>query len=290
MGFGLRIGGYQGAQSIHTRAVGDLIADLNQPPAEPVDVAFRKNVTEDGHQAVDLLKMVAGDDLDICYFSSSYLTSQIASLSQFEIPFASRDRTEFYAMLDGPKGRQAQADAAELSPYVILGFWDNGIRNISNRRHEIHGPADCAGLRIRTLKNAYHQDVFRAMGFEPRAIDVRDLPGAVVSGEVDAQENPLTNILNFELHKVHRFITLTGHFFGVALLLCNRARYESWPDDMRQRIDRAVAVATANQRRYAAAEDARCVEVLKADGVTITELTAAERAAFQAAVAGVERH
>ena len=60
------------------------------------------------------------------------------------------------------------------------------------------------------------------------AIDVRDLPDAVASGKVDAQENPLTNIYNFGLHKTHRTITLTGHLLGVALVLFNREAVEGW--------------------------------------------------------------
>jgi C4-dicarboxylate-binding protein DctP len=114
---------------------------------------------------------------------------------------------------------------------------------------------------------------------------VKELAAAVRDGRVDAQENPLTNILNFDLHQTHRFLTLTNHFFGVALVLCNRARLERWPDDVRAAVPEAIAEATAAQRRFAAEDDESCLATLRADGVEIIGADAFDRAAFLAAVA-----
>lgn len=283
MTINLRIGGYQGPNSVHSRAMNDLIAHLHgREQAGQID--FRMNVTEDGQAAADLPRMVGAGDLDLCYFSSSYLTSQIPAMNSFEMPFGSGDRDQFYALLDGSAGQHARDEAAALSPYVVLGLWDNGVRHISNRGAAIRSPSDCEGLRIRTLDNAFHQSVFRALGFTPQTIDVRDLANAVATGEVDAQENPLTNIVNFDLHKYHRYVTLTAHFFGVALLLCNRTTYANWSGEQKRVMEDAASHATSCQRRHATEEDDRCLEVLKDDGVQITELTLKERTAFVAAV------
>ena len=103
------------------------------------------------------------------------------------------------------------------------------------------------------------------------------------SGEVDAQENPLTNIYNFDLHKTHRVITLTGHLLGVALVLFNRQTVEGWPPDVRAAVEAAVAEATIAQRRFAEDDDTICAKALRDDGVTLVELTQAERAAFETA-------
>ena len=68
-------------------------------------------------------------------------------------------------------------------------------------------------------------------GFVPVRLDVKELRGAVENGTVDAQENPLTNTYNFDIHKHHRYITLSGHFFGVATLLCHNPTFQAWPVD-----------------------------------------------------------
>jgi len=119
---------------------------------------------------------------------------------------------------------------------------------------------------------------------------VRDLPDAVASGRVDAQENPLTNIYNFDLHKTHRVITLTGHLLGVALVLFNKKTVENWPPEIRAAVETAVIEATAEQRRFAEEDDEICAKALAADGVTLIELTDDERAAFaDAAKAEVDK-
>src|SRR5262249_46352675 len=157
--------------------------------------------------------------------SSSYLAGRVPSLRLLDLPFLVSDRARAYEALDGPLGDRLAADIAGVTGYRVLGFWDNGFRHFSNRLRPIRHPRACRGLRIRTLDNELHQQVFRQLGFEPVTIDVKDLPAAVASGQIDAQENPLTNTLNFALHRTHRHISLTSHFFGVALLLVNREHF-----------------------------------------------------------------
>jgi TRAP-type transport system periplasmic protein len=148
----------------------------------------------------------------------------------------------------------------------------------------IRVPADCVGLRLRTLDNAQHQTAFRRLGFLPHFVDVADLPHAVAHGEVDAQENPLTNMVNFNLHAHHRHVSLTGHLVGIAPLLINRARYDRLPDDLRAILRMAARESETTQRKLAIAEDAACLDVLAAAGVHIVPPDEIDRQAFRAAV------
>ncbi|MGH6912817.1 MAG: TRAP transporter substrate-binding protein DctP, partial [Geminicoccales bacterium] len=183
--------------------------------------------------------------------------------------------------------RRIAEAVAGATGYLVLGAWDNGLRHISNRVRPIRHPDDCRGLWIRTLDNALHREVFRALGFEPVTIDVRHLARAVADGAVDAQENPLTNLVNFGLHHSHRHVSLTGHFLGVALVLANRERFAGWPAHVREAVLQAIAEATCAQRRLAVEEDAACLARLRADGVELVPAEAIDRAAFAAAVADI---
>jgi TRAP-type C4-dicarboxylate transport system substrate-binding protein len=281
----LRCGGYQGAASVHTRGLWELAGALGG--ADGIAVELIPNVTEQGHKAADLLAMVERGELDLCYFSSSYLGDRVPALRALDLPFVIQDRDHAYRLLDGALGARLTDAIAGSTGYRLLASWDNGFRHITNRIRPIHAPRDCAGLSIRTVDSALHQEIFRALGFEPRAIDVKDLVQAVASGAVDAQENPLTNTVNFGLQQSHRHISLTAHFFGVALLLANRDAAARWPAPARRAIERAVAAATAAQRGFAAAEDATCLARLTADGCAIVGPDAIDFAAFEAAVAPI---
>jgi TRAP-type C4-dicarboxylate transport system substrate-binding protein len=79
-----------------------------------------------------------------------------------------------------------------------------------------------------------------------RAVPRRTLP---------AQENPLTNTFHFGVQKLHRYITLTGHFFGSSALICNAKLYESWPQDVQRAVRHGRAGGDRYQHKLAAEED-----------------------------------
>ena len=282
----LRCGGYQGEDSVHTRALHVLAAEIGRA-SSGVEVALTPNITEQGHKASDLLVLVESGDLDLCYFSSSYLAGRVPSLRVLDLPFLVTDRQRAYRALDADLGSRLADDIGRATGFRVLAFWDNGFRHFSNRLRPIRHPRDCQGMKIRTLDNALHQQVFRALGFEPVTIDVKDMPAAIASGAVDAQENPLTNTLNFGLHRTHRHISMTSHFFGAALVLVNRALFDSWSADARRLVGDAVAAATRAQRGFAARDDVDCLARLQADGCEIVSTDAVDRPAFEAAVAQI---
>ncbi|WP_434055218.1 MAG: TRAP transporter substrate-binding protein DctP [Roseibium sp.] len=275
----VRFGGYQGDKSVHTRGGRALAQALARASNGAASLEFDENIVERGHKAADLLSMTENGDLDGCYFSSSYLAKRVPELGVFDQHFVVPDRRRAYALLDGELGERLKREVSAATGYTVLGYWDNGLRHISSRS-PIRAPDDCTGRRLRTLANEDHQRVFRSLGFDPRAIDVRDLPAAVADGRVDAQENPLTNIYNFDLHKTHRSITLTRHLLGVALVLFRTKTVESWPVEIRESVKAAVAEATFAQRGFAEEDDDICRRALEEDGVEIIDLNETERARF----------
>ena len=281
----ITMGGYQPPASVHNRAAEVLGRKLGERLGNSVNFDFDGNVVASrGVKAVDLPVMVEAGELSMCYFASSYLTEKVPGLGIFDLPFVVEDRAKVYAALDGALGAFFKAKFRENSEMRVLGFWDTGFRHFSNGVRAIRGPEDCAGLSIRTMSSDLHQQTFRLLGFEPTFVDVRDLVEAAKSGRIDAQENPLTNTYNFGTHRYHRHITLSGHFYGMALVLANNAQFESWPDAVRDAIAEGMAMATAEQRKLAQAEDADILGKMDPAENEIVHLTDAERAAFKAAV------
>jgi C4-dicarboxylate-binding protein DctP len=280
----LHFAGYQPARSVHTRALHALRDAVARRAGDALTIEVTDSIIAAGHKAADLLDMVESGDLDGCYFNSSYLAARVPALGVFDQPFQAGSRETVFADLDGDTGAALATHIAAATGFRLLGWWDNGIRHISNALRPIRGPADCAGLRLRTLDNAWHQAAFRRLGFIPAFIDVADLPRAVAEHQVDAQENPLTNIVNFNLHVHHRHLSLTGHLLGIALLLVNRARYQALPAGSRDALDAAARESTAQQRILAVAEDAACLRLLADAAVAIVGPDEIDMAAFAAAV------
>jgi|SRR5262245_22504543 len=285
----VRIAGYQAEASILTRAIRRLATSLASIDGAGCQVDVIRDVTARGARATDLLAMVERGEVEACYFAASYLAGRVPSLGAFDKHFPGADRMRLYADLDGESGARLAGELEGGTGYKLLGFWDNGMRHISNRMRPIRHPDDCRGLSIRTLDNATYQRVLAAVGFRPLVIDVKDLMRAVETGQVDAQENPLTNTVNFGLHKTHRHLSLTSHFHGVALLLANRAWFVGLPSAVQHGVLAAAADATAAQRQWAIEEDALCLERLKGEGVRIVPAEEIDFTAFRAAVDAATR-
>lgn len=280
----IRFGGYQPAASVHTRAAHVLGQALASRLGQGVRFDLDADIVAAGHKAADLLTMVESGRLTMCYFSASYLAERVPEYALLDLPFLFTERAKAHAVLDGPLGHLLADRLAAQTGFRLLGFWDNGFRHLSNAVRPIRTPADCTGLRLRTQPSALHGHIFRLLGFEPVALDVKELIAQVQSGAVDAQENPLTTLYNFGLHRYHRYITLSGHLFGAAALLCHNASYATWDAEMRQALHQAVAAATTAQRQFAAAADDEVLAHLHPEQNDIVRLTDAERWLFIQAV------
>jgi TRAP-type C4-dicarboxylate transport system substrate-binding protein len=285
----LHFAGYQPARSVHTRALHALRDSVASRADGALSITVTDSIVAAGRKAADLLSMVENGDLDGCYFTSSYLAARVPALGAFDQPFQAGARETVFAGLDGDAGPALAERVAAATTYRVLGWWDNGIRHISNAVRPIRSPADCVGLRLRTLDNAQHQAAFRRLGFQPTFIDVADLSRAVAERSIDAQENPLTNLVNFNLHAHHRHVSLTGHLLGIALLLVNRARYDALPDASLRALDAAASESEVHQRALATAEDAECLRLLVAAGVTVIGPDAIDLQGFRTAVGAQAR-
>ena len=74
-----------------------------------------------------------------------------------------QDSTAAFKVLEGPIGEELAQRFAKVQ-MVPLGWWDNGIRHITNSKRPIVKPADLKGLKIRTPPDPMTIDIFQALG------------------------------------------------------------------------------------------------------------------------------
>ncbi|HSN41791.1 MAG TPA: TRAP transporter substrate-binding protein DctP [Burkholderiales bacterium] len=280
----IRFGGYQKPASVHTRAA----VRFGEALAEKLGNRIRFELVGDilalGRKSGDLPRMVESGELSLCYISTVRFTHAVPEFRLLELPFVVPDRGTACRALDAGLGDLLRNRMREATPFRLLGLWDNGFRHLSNKVRPIRAPGDCRGLRIRTQMSQLHAEAFRALGFEPIPADIREFVEEIATDRFQAQDNPLTNIYNFGVHTHHRYITLSGHFFGASALICNAGHYCNWPPEVQAAVDVAAAEATALQRRLAAAEDDAILAKLDPRHNGIIRLGDAERAAFVRAV------
>jgi TRAP-type transport system periplasmic protein len=280
----IKFGGYQAPASIHNRAAARFGQLLEERLGDDVAFELIGSILKLGRPSGDLVPMVEGGELSFCYMSTVRFSRAAPELRLLELPFVVTERGAAFGALDGEYGEIARQRVSDTTPCRLLGYWDNGFRHLSTRVRPIRSPEDCRGIRIRTQMSELHGEVFRALGFEPIAADVKEFVEQIGGDRFQAQDNPLTNIYNFGVHHHHRYITLSSHFWGASALACNAAHYRSWPRDVQAAVDAAAREATAYQRQLAAAEDAQILSKLDPARNEVIRLSDDERAAFVRAV------
>jgi TRAP-type transport system periplasmic protein len=139
--------------------------------------------------------------------SASALVPEIAVLG---LPFLFKDSAAAFKVLEGKAGEELDQRFSKVGMRA-LGWWDNGIRNISNSKRPIVEPDDLKGLKIRTPPDPMTIDIFQALGAATQQISFGELYIALQQGVVDGQENPLVNINSSKLYEVQKYISISGH-------------------------------------------------------------------------------
>jgi TRAP-type C4-dicarboxylate transport system substrate-binding protein len=281
----IRMGGYGPASTGFSRAL-KLIGDrLTGEFGERVEVKYVWNIMEFGYKAEDILWLVEHGLLTLGYQSSSYLSDRVPELGFVDLPFLFPDTRTARAAMDGTLGATLARRIEAQANYRILGWFENGFRHISNRLRPVRRPADLAGMRVRVLPSKVQERTFALLGAVPMRMDLTQAIRMIGAGEIDAQENPLTNTVTYGVHKFHRFHTLSNHFYISRPIFVHRPTFDAWPDDLKRAMREAVTAAVAVQRDLHEREEEDARRAIEAERCEVVALSAAQHAAFAAAVA-----
>lgn len=221
--------------------------------------------------------------IDMSANSQGAVANAVPEYAAFGLPFLFASPAAAFRLLDGPLGRDL-AERSAARGLVLLGVWDNGIRQMTNSRRPITRVEDLRGLKMRVPPDAMLVDIMQALGAEVQQIRFAELYVALRQGVVDGQENPLVNIHASKLYEVQRHLAMTNHQFQVTPFLMGQRTWERLSEADRRVVQEAAAEATALQRRLSREADERLLAELKTKGM---QVTTPDRATFVAATASV---
>jgi tripartite ATP-independent transporter DctP family solute receptor len=280
----IRMGGYGPATTGFSKALKFIGDRLAQQFGDRIDVKYVWNVMDFGYRAEDILWLVESGVLTLGYQSSSYLTDRVPELGFVDLPFLFSKNETARAGVDGKLGAFLAQKIESQVNYRILGWYENGFRQLSNKLRTVRTPADLTGMRIRVLPSEVQARTFELLGAVPLRWDLTEAIAAIKAGTIDAQENPFANTVTYGVHTFHRYHSVTNHFYISRPIFLHRASFDAWPEDLQGAMREAVAASVAYQRGLAIEEDKSARQAILDQGCEIAELTAQERAAFANAV------
>jgi tripartite ATP-independent transporter DctP family solute receptor len=239
---------------------------------------FELEIPFTGGSEMEALLRVRSGELDMVSVTT-YVAGALLPLAQLlDLPFVFSDRESAHRVIDGPLGQQILGSFESFGLHG-LAFFENGMRHFTNNLHPIRRPADMRKMRVRIQDSVVYLALMHALGASPKVIPFQDLYRSLKAHEVDAQENPLANMLGARVYEVQRYLSLTAHTYNTQIVLGNVERWRSLPAEDREIIAGAFAEATAYHRRVAAEDEMHAISELRKH-LEIHELLPDEREDF----------
>ena len=281
----ITMGGYGPPSTTCSRGMKVMGDTVTAQFGSDVTVHYVWNVMDFGYKGADLLWMAEDGVLSLVYQSTSYLADRVPELDFADLPFLFDGVAQARAAMDGALGAWMTRKIEERIPgYRVLGYFENGYRHISNQLHPVHTLADLKDMKVRLMPGEIHRRSFELMGAVSCPLDLKPGLEAVVSGAVDAQENPFANTVDYGAHKVHRYHTQSAHCYLSRGIYMNRAQFDRWPKELQDSMRAAARKAVLAQRELAVVEETAARKTIEAAGGEVVELTPEARSAFVQAV------
>ena len=227
------------------------------------------------------LEMVQSGVIDISLESSILLSLIEKRMSVFSLPWLFDDYDEANRILDGPLGRE-MLDTLPDKGLVGLAYGANGFRQITTSRNPIRTPEDIADMKVRVPGIKMYVDIFKLLGADPSSMNFGELFTALAQKTMDGQENPVSVIHSSRLHEVQQYLTVWNYSYDPIILCINKRLWESLDPATQDIFADCAREAMRYERDLVANSEPAVLDSLRAEGMTVTELSGDELWAFKA--------
>jgi C4-dicarboxylate-binding protein DctP len=199
--------------------------------------------------AKELEALLLGD-VQLIAPSLSKFDRYTKKIQLFDLPFLFDDIAAVDRFQSGPQG-QALLTSMKNRGLIGLGYWHNGMKQLSTNKDKLTRPEDAKGLKFRIQASDVLEAQFRALGANPQKMAFAEVYQALQTGVVDGQENTWSNIYSQKFHEVQKTIAETNHGVIDYMVVANAKWWDGLPADIRKGLSEAMAEATAYANKLA---------------------------------------
>ena len=230
-------------------------------------------------------EMVVAGQLEI---NNTSTVGYVPELGIFDIPFLFADEAEADKVLASEVGDYLNAKLADKG-IINLAWNENGFRELTNSKHAVATVADVAGLKIRTMENKFHQELWNSLGATATPMSSSELYTALEQGTVDGEENPVANFYSYQFQEVQKYITMSNHIYSPFLFDMSKKIWDTYDADTQAILTEAAKAFGEEEKkinRQAAADNLQsCIDDY---GMEVTYLTDDAKAEFVAKTAHIQ--
>lgn len=198
----------------------------------------------------------------------------------FNFPFLFPNEEVAFAFMDGEQGDYITQKIIDDTGIRVLCYYDMGFRHLTTKNTPVHTAADMQGLKLRTQNDPYQIAAMEALGAAVTTVAYSELFSALQQGLVDAQENPLSNIVVNKYYEVQNYLTLTGHTYTLTTMAINEDVFQSFSPDLQALMLEVAEDATELCREGLLSQEQVYLEELE-QYMEVYEPTEEEKATFK---------
>lgn len=224
---------------------------------------------------VQMQQALIGGAQEMMVGSSATLVGTTKEMALWDTPFLFNTGKEADAILDGPIGQKV-LDKLPEKGLVGLVYWENGFRNLTNSKRPVTKFEDLDGIKLRVMQNNVYLDSFKLLGANAVPMPFSELFGALETKAVDGQENPFNTILSSKFYEVQKYLSVTNHVYSPWVMMASKKWWDTLSKAEQKVLMDAAKASRDFERKDTRAEAAKAVADLKAKGMQVNELPAAE--------------
>lgn len=267
----------------HPRAVAmkQFAANVEKATAGKVIIDVYSNSTLGGEDKM-LIALQSGTQ-DLYMGALAPISARKKEMQIFDFPFIFGSDAEAAFVLDGPVGRKMLDGLSDMNIQGLV--WAGGaFRNMSNSKQPLNAMSDMKGLKVRVMQSPMALASFNAMGMNAVPMAFPEVYPALETKALDGYEHPVVDMFANKMYEVQKHLTITNHVYTPVALLASKKWWGSLTAEQQKAIQKVAEDTRTFQRAEETRQAGEVVGQLKAKGMSVTEMPAAELEKIRTAV------
>ena len=188
------------------------------------------------------------------------------------LPFMWKSYDHATAVLDGPVGKELEADMEKAGFKVLSWAVSWGYRNVVTAKKEVRNAADLKGLKIRTIPTKVFVSAINAMGANATPMNFGEIYTSLQSGVLDGYEHTAATTLSFKFNEVACCIAMTRHLMDPTVLVFSLAEWKKFSPAEQAVLSKGAQAAAQIVRKLAPEREAESLAAVKKLGMKVNEI------------------
>ena len=278
----LRIGTSASDTSAITQGAQWFADKLNERTGGLVTVKVYSSDSISGGAQAKGIEMLMDGSADMTFHSNLIYSTLDARLNVISLPWMFDGYEDVDDTLAGGAG-DAIANILDEYGIKVLGFAQNGFRQITNNVREIKTVADLDSLQIRINNSQMQLNLFQALGADPLNMNFPEVFTALQQGSIDGQETPIDVTYSSNIHEVSKYLSVWNYMYDSFILGINKVTFESFSPELQQIIIETADEACTYQRQLIRENVETQLAEIEESGVVVTPYEEIDIDAFKEA-------